>query len=432
VAAWIWFHSQSEDFSITLTLSFQTSLIFILLLSIGADARGLICGGISLHSTPANNKLRPTPEHEDRSPEAINVPPRFELEAHNSRLVVGGLPEKFLGELKETQISQDDWRKILPVYVAELLEKDTTQPPLLGSYKITTQVIYFKPRFAFEPGLVYRVKFDTEKLASLVTFSRSAFQYDFSLPEIERPATEVTSIFPSAGVLPENLLRLYIHFSAPVVQAGISRHIKLFEDEREVELPFVEIENGLWDKTGTRLTLFFHPGRIKRDVGPNMKMGSVLKVGKKYRLLVQNTLQDVNRKPLANTFVKEFEVSTPDRTPPVITKWHLSQPEPASKSSLILNSTTPIDHALFTRMLRVVNDNQELVSGRVAVSNSETRWAFTPDEPWAPGMYLLLANPALEDLAGNRLDGVFDKATEIKNDRDNNNNQLSIAFKIEN
>ncbi len=31
-----------------------------------------------------------------------------------------------------------------------------------------------------------------------------------------------------------------------------------------------------------------------------------------------------------------------------------------------------------------------------------------PETAWAPGIYNLLLNPALEDLAGNRLDQLFD------------------------
>ena len=36
----------------------------------------------------------------------------------------------------------------------------------------------------------------------------------------------------------------------------------------------------------------------------------------------------------------------------------------------------------------------------VAVERDETRWTFTPREPWKPGDYRVAVDTALEDLAG--------------------------------
>ena len=70
-------------------------------------------------------------------------------------------------------------------------------------------------------------------------------------------------------MLPENLLKFYVHFSAPMSRGNIYDYIRLLNaDGKQVELPFLEIDEELWDDSLTRLTLFIDPGRIKRGVLP--------------------------------------------------------------------------------------------------------------------------------------------------------------------
>ena len=47
--------------------------------------------------------------------------------------------------------------------------------------------------------------------------------------------------------------------------------------------------------------------------------------------------------------------------------------------------------------------------GRIEISKSEMRWEFIPDFPWKSGNYSVAVNTALEDLAGNNLNSVFDR-----------------------
>jgi hypothetical protein len=44
----------------------------------------------------------------------------------------------------------------------------------------------------------------------------------------------------------------------------------------------------------------------------------------------------------------------------------------------------------------------------VTVDRLESRWLFTPRQPWADGDYRLVVDTALEDLAGNSIALAFD------------------------
>jgi len=49
------------------------------------------------------------------------------------------------------------------------------------------------------------------------------------------------------------------------------------------------------------------------------------------------------------------------------------------------------------------------VEGVASASENETRFLFTPREPWSPGSYRLFVDPDIEDLAGNKPGRLFDE-----------------------
>ena len=67
-----------------------------------------------------------------------------------------------------------------------------------------------------------------------------------------------------------------------------------------------------------------------------------------------------------------------------------------------------MDHALLLDMLSVMDGEGRKIAGEVAVTEGETRWQFTPREPWAAGPHRLVADARLEDLAGNSLGRTFE------------------------
>src|SRR5262249_58737339 len=124
------------------------------------------------------------------------------------------------------------------------------------------------------------------------------------------------SVYPSADVLPENLLKFYLHFSAPMSRGHSYDHIHLQDEAgKDVKLPFLEIDEELWDPTMTRLTLFIDPGRIKRGVRPLEEIGPALESGKSYTLVIDREWKDAAGNPLRDAFRKTFKVGPTDREP---------------------------------------------------------------------------------------------------------------------
>jgi hypothetical protein len=62
-----------------------------------------------------------------------------------------------------------------------------------------------------------------------------------------------------------------------------------------------------------------------------------------------------------------------------------------------------LDHAVLIRSLRI-----DGIDGNAEVSVNESRWSWTPTEPWRAGAYELIALSVLEDLAGNQIGKAFE------------------------
>ena len=101
-----------------------------------------------------------------------------------------------------------------------------------------------------------------------------------------------------------------------------------------------------------------------------------------------------------------FRGAPPDRTPIDPKQWILKPPRAGTSDALIVDFPKPMDYALLARLLTIPG-----VPGTVSIDREETRWAFTPNETWRPGKHELKVDLALEDLAGNRIDRVFDVDT---------------------
>ena len=80
----------------------------------------------------------------------------------------------------------------------------------------------------------------------------------------------------------------------------------------------------------------------------------------------------------------------------------------ATVKPLTVSFPKPLDRALLERMLWVADTAGAKVPGKVTVAAEETRWQFTPEQPWPAGNYQLMAATALEDLAGNSIGRPFE------------------------
>ena len=300
--------------------------------------------------------------------------------------------------------SAADWRNAFAVYVERTGGAISAgQPPILGSYRIEGGALVFEPRFPLEPGMRYRaVLRPAGPVEPLVKV--------FEIPEeTPGPPTFVEHIYPSASRLPENQLKFYLHFSAAMSRGEAYRHVHLLDsDGQRIDLPFLELDQELWDRAGRRLTVFFDPGRVKRGLLPREEAGVPIEAGESYTLVVDRAWPDAKRRPLKHDFKKPFTVEPADREPPSLETWKLAPPAAGTVAALTVTFPEPLDHALLLRLVRVVTPARLPVAGDVRVAREETRWSFTPSRPWKAGRYYLEVGTVLEDLAGNTLDRPFE------------------------
>jgi hypothetical protein len=290
----------------------------------------------------------------------------------------------------------DGWASALSVYASVLPDQ-----PILGTYEVADHVVTFHPRFPIAAGVHYRAVFKSGG-----TRVEAAFD---GPPIATNPLTRVDRIYPSSDVLPSNALRLYIYFSAPMSRGEAWPHIHLIDADtnRLVDIPFLELDQELWDQNNQRLTVLFDPGRIKRGLVPTNTIGPSVVEGKHYKLVIDRDWHDARGVNLVESFEKPFRGGPSDRATPDPAKWRVTAPKAGTTDPLIIVFPKSMDYVLLQRMIGTFDARGE-ISGKISVDRNETEWRFTPREPWKPGSYRITADNTLEDISGNHLDRPFD------------------------
>jgi hypothetical protein len=339
---------------------------------------------------------------------AVGAGPRIRVAPAAGRIEVTGLDPTALRELSRRDWDPEQWARLFAVFV-EGGKADPSRPPVLGTYRVVDGVLTFEPRFPLQPGVRYRTVFDPSRLPGKGP-PGEPITATFRLPK-PRPAAAavVTHVYPSADRLPENQLKFYLHFSSPMSRGEAYRHVHLLRASgEEVELPFLELAEELWDREGRRFTLFFDPGRIKRGLKPREEVGPALEQGKTYTLVIDRDWTDAEGNPLRESYRKTFHVLAPEDQPPDPRTWELRAPPAGTAEPVRVRFPKALDHALLERLLWVTDAQGRRIAGEVTVPDRETGWKFTPRQAWAAGRYRLVADTRLEDLAGNRIGRPFE------------------------
>jgi len=297
--------------------------------------------------------------------------------------------------------SLQDWRSTFAVYAS------SATIAMLGTYEFASGVLQFHPRFPLAPGVRYRAVFHIPGTAPIEAFFDGP-------PQPVESTTRVEQIFPSAAVLPVNILKLYVVFSAPMSRGQEWNHIHLLDQKgKPVDSALLEIDQELWDPQMRRITVLFDPGRIKRDLAPNLKMGLPLIEGRQYSVVVDRGFIDARGAPLANEFRKTFHAGPVDREPLAPAQWRIVAPQSGTRIGLRLELPKPLDYALLRRTIVVHGPAGaapgDQIAGAISIANDETEWSFVPSLPWKRGSYRLSIDNTLEDVAGNRPGRAFDR-----------------------
>ncbi|MEO0344166.1 MAG: Ig-like domain-containing protein [Pseudomonadota bacterium] len=225
-------------------------------------------------------------------------------------------------------------------------------------------------------------------------------------------STEVRKVYPTTDLLPENLLRIYVYFSAPMRHDVGVEHI-VIKDASGAIVPevFLPTRYALWSPDRKRLTVMLDPGRVKTGLDAHDAKGRALQSGQSYTLVVNPTMLDQSGCLLTAPFEKAFEAGHVDFEIPSPSDWSFEVPKAGTSDPLSVKLNGSHDHLSLAYGLRVRNGNGETVRGRIGVSDGESTWLFQPSDPWVAASYTITVDAKFEDLAGNRTAGLFDDPT---------------------
>ncbi len=344
----------------------------------------------------------------------INLGGSFDELKGAQNFVVEGLSDPDLEKLKTLNLTQQEWQTLFPIYVGHI-ELSIKRAPVAGTYSIQESSVIFLPHYPLLPGQYYQAIFDFSKIVSAPYNTKNIprFAISFQIPKRQSLPTTVTQVYPSADILPENLLRFYIYFSSPMREGVALNHIHLMDDKGDfLENVFLDTVEELWDPTMTCLTVFLDPARVKTGLTMHNQLGRALVAGNSYCLVIDKDWHDVNGASLLSPFEKKFSISKAKTAPPNINDWAIISPTVKTKLPISIKFTSSFDRILLMTCIKVLKPNGELCIGRIDITHHETQWHFIPKEEWEVGSYKLEISSKLEDITGNNLQSPFEKRSD--------------------
>jgi len=270
---------------------------------------------------------------------------------------------------------------------------------MAGRYERDPDGVSFFPRFGFTPGRSY-------------TVVGGGTEFTLSRPSDIAPATtDVAELYPTAGSIPFNLLRLYLCFSSPMSEGVATGHVHVVDDVTGKVLADVLLppDPELWDRARRALTLLLDPGRIKQGLLPHRQSGYPLVEGRAIRVVVDSAFLDAAGRPLRAPFERRYDVGPDLRGHVDPRRWRVTPPAARTTGPLVVDFDRTLDLGLLHRCITVHDREGHTVAGSVAVGEDERSWAFVPSAPWGTGPYHLEVDHRLEDVAGNSVSRVFDR-----------------------
>jgi hypothetical protein len=360
--------------------------------------------------------------------------PQIRLDTTDARqpaVEVTGLSRRDLSALSKANLTSEDWSALLRVTVKRGAAQPGDEPlPVAGRYAIAASV-RFVPLFPLDPGRDYDVVFDPSRIPRAEVPRLPAVRGVIALPAVVHvPSTVVAAVYPAGDVIPENLLRMYVQFSGPMGQQGGLDHVVLLDARgREVPDALLPLDTELWNDDRTRFTLLFDPGRVKRGILPNRRMGRALHAGDRVTLVVKKDWLDARGVPLASEFRREYRVGAADDRALDTAAWRVAAPPAGAREPLTVTFPQALDHGLLQRALAVTRAGAP-VAGALRIEDGATRWQFVPRDAWEAGDYTLVVSPILEDVAGNRIGRRFEVKSVGEAAPEEGKEPIALPFRI--
>ncbi len=292
------------------------------------------------------------------------------------------------------------------------------QQAIPGAYTITSSHILFEPLIPFTRGLRYQVYLQQKLLAEI------DIPKDTTIPRL-------MAIYPRGDSLPENLLKIYLEFSQPMMEGRSQEYIHLLDDKGDsLQNTFLHLHSELWNEEGTVLSLWFDPGRIKRDLQPNKTLGPPLVHNRYYQLVIDSAWPDRQGTTLGHSYRKRFIATLRDTVSPVPEMWKLTIPQKSTRQPLIIETHESLDYYLLLNTISLLGPSGDKITGEIQIPKGESTYSFVPEKPWLTGKYTLLIESRLADLAGNNLDRLFDVDLEKSQSLPKSKDMVEIKWQI--
>ena len=291
---------------------------------------------------------------------------------------------------------------------------------MLGQFQLADNDILFEPLIPLTRGLHYTIWLRNKRLGEITIPS---------LNPDDKPT--VLAIYPTPDSVPENLLKIYLHFSRPMREGQSPKYVSVLRNRTDT-LPGVllDLQPELWNADRTLLTLWLDPGRIKRDLQPNQRLGAPLQTGVSYQVVVSANWPDAQGATLGRSATKSFVTVPRDSLSPNPEQWTIKPPKPGSRESLTVTFGESLDYSLLTETLHILDEEGRAVAGKWQPVDEEKRGLFKPAMAWKAGLYRLKIESRLEDLAGNNLNRPFDRDITRKNTSPTTHSSVEMLFRV--
>ncbi|WP_157373379.1 Ig-like domain-containing protein [Algoriphagus terrigena] len=279
------------------------------------------------------------------------------------------------------------------------LVQEGNSVPILGDLQETEERILFTPLIPFTRGESYEVLYGDSVIGTVAIPQLAQGDADLAVDEI----------YPTQDTLPENQLKFFVKFSKPMREGESVSHLTLLNSDNDtLKGVFLDLQPELWNEDQTILTVWLDPGRIKRDLIPNLEMGAPLEDGKSYRLQISDQWKGKNGEKLDQVYSKDFIVTKRDSIYPVPASWVFDTPKAGTADAVILDFSETLDYSLLNEVFKILNKDGQKLLGNWTIGIEEKSIRFTPETPWKKGKYILEIESRLEDLAGNNLNRLFE------------------------
>ncbi len=299
------------------------------------------------------------------------------------------------------------------------LIKEGERTSILGEYSIEDNHIIFQPIVPFTKGLNYELLLKDSIIAEI------------QIPKGDLSTPELIAIYPTNDTLPENLLKLYFQFSESMQEGHSLKHITLIaENQDTLRNTFLDLQPELWNADGNLLTVWLDPGRIKRGLQPNLKLGAPLVHGKQYSLIISSDWKSKAGVPLKVSIKKNFVVGKRDELSPNPNQWGISPPPSKTKDPVIIQLHESLDYALLMETIQIFDDHDNAIKGFIELDQEERNFQFIPEEFWNSGDFKIRIESRLEDLSGNNLNRLFDQdLTKINQSESSEFSEIHFSIK---